>query len=251
MRKRPFELWLIWQNVETRQRYHVGRLLHEDGIYTFLYEKNGYRRKLAEAMDNGYRPHLAFPDTNKTYTSRNLFGPFARRLPDHRRPDYPSVLGELGLSLECTEMDILRATGGILATDSYEFVSPILVDNNLFDLDFFVAGWRYYNGEQVIDQLQVGDLVEFSLDPENDHDNKAIVVMSVNGEKLGFIPAFYSGWMYEVIEKNCNYQAKVWAIHPQAVPHRKVSISITGEVSQFMNIQQLLNDKEELRLVLC
>ncbi|KGX88218.1 HIRAN domain-containing protein [Pontibacillus litoralis] len=182
------------QNGEISQRYHVGRLLHEDGVYTFSYETKGYRRKLKEAMDNGYRPHLAFPDTNMTYTSNVLFGPFARRLPDSRRPDYSSVLRELGLSAECTEMDVLR---------------------------------------------------------ENDHDNKAIVVMSVNEEKLGYIPAFYSSWMYEVIEKSCNYQAKVWAVHPQAVPHRKVNISIVGEINHFMDIQELLNDKEELRLVMC
>lgn len=251
MRKRPFELWLIWQNVETRQRYHIGRLLHKDGVYIFSYEIKGYRRKLEEAMDNGYRPHLAFPDTNRTYTSNNLFGPFARRLPDSRRPDYSSVLRELGLSQECTEMDVLRATGGILATDSYEFVAPILVENNLFDLDFFVAGWRYYKGDQVIEHLQVGDTVEFSLDPENDHDHRAVVVMSVNGEKLGFIPAFYSGWMFEVIQKKCNYQAKVWAIQPQAVAHRKVCISVAGEINHSFDIQRLLNDKEELRLVMC
>jgi len=251
MKKRQFELWLIWQNVETRQRYHVGRLLYEDGFYTFLYEKKGYRRKLEEAMENGYRPHLAFPDTNKTYTSRTLFGPFARRLPDPRRPDYPSVLKELGLPSECKEMDVLRATGGILATDSYEFVSPILVENNFFDLDFFVAGWRYYDGDQVIDLLQAGDSVEFSLDPDNDNDHKAVVVMSVNGEKLGFIPAFYSGWMFEVIEKKCKYQARVKSIHPQAVPHRKVCISIVGEVNRFVDIREVLDDKEELRVVMC
>lgn len=251
MRKRPFELWLIWQNVETRQRYHVGRLLHDDGVYTFLYETNQYRRKLAEAMDNGYRPHLAFPDINKTYTSMKLFGPFARRLPDTRRPDYPLVLRELGLSTECTEMDVLRATGGILATDSYEFVSPILAENDLFALDFFVAGWRYYEGDQVIGQLKVGDSVKFLLDPQNDHDHKAVVVMSINGEKLGFIPAFYSGWMYEVIEKECIYQATVEAIHPQAVPHRKVCISITGKVNRYVDVQEVLNDKDELRLVMC
>lgn len=193
MKKRPFELWLIWQNVETRQRYHVGRLLYEDGIYTFSYEVKGYRRKLAEAMDHGYKPHLAIPDTNKTYTSKTLFGPFSRRLPDSRRPDYPSVLQELGLPLESTEMEILRATGGILATDSYEFVSPIFVEDDFFALDFFVAGWRYYDGDSVINQLQLGDRVNFSLDPDNREDNKAVVVMSVNGEKLGYIPAFYSG----------------------------------------------------------
>ncbi|MFD0942933.1 HIRAN domain-containing protein [Savagea faecisuis] len=249
MRKRPFELWLVWQNVKTRQRYHVGSLHYENDIYTFSYETEGYRRKLAEAMDNGYRPHLAFPDINKTYTSSTLFGPFARRLPDTRRPDYQSVLRGLGLSPECTEMDVLRATGGILATDSYEFVSPILVENHYFNLDFFVAGWRYYDGNQVIDQLRVGDSVEFSLDPGNEYDHKAVVVMSVNGKKLGFIPAFYSGWMFEVIAKDCDYKARVEAIYPHAVAHRKVNISIVGEVSQHLNIKEMLNDKEELLAV--
>lgn len=251
MRKKPLELWMIWQNTETRQRYHIGRLQHEDGVFTFSYEKKGYRRKLAEAMDNGYRPHLAFPDTKKTYTSRTLFGPFARRLPDSRRPDHFSILQELGLSLDSTKMDVLRATGGVLATDSYEFVSPILVENNLFDLEFFVAGWRHYNGEQMIDQLNLDDSIEFSLDPDNKYDDKAVVVMSVNGEKLGYIPAFYSGWMFEIIKKECKYHAKVDAVHPRAVPHRKVSISIVGEVNQFVNIQEVLEDKNELRLVMC
>lgn len=193
MRKRPFELWLIWQNVETRQRYHVGRLLHEDGIYTFSYETKGYRRKLKEAMDNGYRPHLAFPDTGKVYTSTQLFGPFARRLPDPRRPDYGTVLQELGLPSSCTEMDVLRASGGVLATDSYEFVSPIFIENNQYDLDFFVAGWRYYEGESIINQLHRGDEVNFSLDPKNPNDSKAVVIKTMNGEKIVIYLLFIVG----------------------------------------------------------
>src|SRR5699024_528519 len=140
MKNESFELWLIWQNPETRQRYHVGNLLYEEGVYLFSYENGEYRRKLAEAMDNGYQTHLAFPDINKTYTSKNLFGPFSRRLPDSRRPDYQLVLQELGLSKEATELEVLRATRGILATDSYEFVSPIKVEDNDFELDFFIAG---------------------------------------------------------------------------------------------------------------
>lgn len=250
MKKRPIELWLIWQNVETRQRYHVGRLRYHNNIYTFSYETSGYRRKLAEAMDNGYRPHLAFPDTNKVYTSNKLFGPFSRRLPDPRRPDYHSVLRDLGLPKSTTEMAVLQATGGLLVTDSYEFVSPIIVEDDSFDLDFFVAGWRYYDGDSIIDCLQRGDLVEFSLDPENLEDNKAVIVMSANGEKLGYIPAFYSAWMFEIIEKECSYQAKIKAIHPRAVPHRKVNISIIGEMNQSFDIDKVLNDKDQLRLVM-
>lgn len=251
MRKRPVGLWLIWQNVETRQRYHVGNLLYKDGIYTFSYEQKGYRRKLAEALKNGYRPHLAFPDTNKIYTSTKLFGPFARRLPDSRRPDYQTVLKDLGLPKDCTDMDVLHASGGILATDSYEFVSPIIVENNRFDLEFFVAGWRYYDGSHIINQLEVGDLVNFSLDPENPEDHKAVKVSTVNHKLLGFIPAFYSGWMFEVIKKNCTFYAKIENINPDAVPHRKVNISIVGEINQFVNIDEVLNDEDQLRLVMC
>lgn len=250
MRKRPFELWLIWQNAETRQRYHVGRLLQQDGVYKFTYETSGSRRKLADALDNGYRPHLAFPDTNKVYTSNKLFGPFARRLPDIRRPDYQTILQDLGLPRDCTEMDVLRATGGILATDTYEFVSPIFIEDNHFDFDFFVAGWRYYDGESVIDQLRSGDFVDFSLDPENPEDHKAVLVMSVNGERLGYIPAFYSVWMFEIIQKKCTFQTRIESIHPHAVPHRKVNISIVGELNQSVDIAKVLNDKEQLRLVM-
>ncbi|GAB3042364.1 HIRAN domain-containing protein [Virgibacillus ainsalahensis] len=167
-------------------------------------------------MDNGYRPHLAFPDTNKVYTSDKLFGPFARRLPDPRRPDYQTFLQNLGLPLDCTEMDVqLYVSGGILATDSYEFVSPIYLENNYFDLNFFVAGWRYYEGERVIDHLRKGNVVDFSLDSENTEDDKAVLVMTVNGEKLGYIPAFYSGWMYEIIQKNATTKQKLKIFIPK------------------------------------
>ncbi|WP_342558006.1 HIRAN domain-containing protein [Metasolibacillus sp. FSL K6-0083] len=251
MRKQPFELWLIWQNVETRQRYHVGRLFYEDGLYTFIYETKGVRRKLKEAMENGYRPHLAFPNTSKIYTSSTLFGPFARRLPDVRRPDYLILLQELGLSVECTDMDVLRATGGILATDAYEFVSPIYFEEHAFAFDFFIAGWRYYDGERLVHELQVGDGIDFLLDPDNPHDNKAVIITSLAGDKLGFVPAFYSGWMFEVIEKGCHFKAKVEAIHPHAAPHRKVSISVVGTVNQFVDTTQVLNGSAEWQLIMC
>jgi len=108
---------------------------------------------------------------------------------------------------------------------------------------------RYYDGSQAINQMQVGDNVEFSVDPGNESDHKAVVVMSANVKKFGFIPAFYSGGMFEVIVKGCNYKARAEAIYSQVVTHRKVNISIVGEVSQHLNIKEMLNDKEELLAV--
>ncbi|MTT32226.1 DNA-binding protein [Terrilactibacillus sp. BCM23-1] len=233
MVKKPYVLWLIWQNQETRQRYHVGNLFHEDGKYTFSYELSGRRRTLFEAMENGYQPHLSFRNIEKSYVSNRLFGPFARRLPDKRRPDFKEILKDFALPLDYTEMDLLRATGGRLATDPYEFVAPISVLGDHFHFDFFVAGWRYYEGDKIENQLQAESHVTFELEPLNDEDNKAVIVLSgKKGYKLGYIPAFYSGFMFDVIRNKDIYEAKIEKINPYAKPQLKVNISIVGRLKK-------------------
>ncbi|GAA0455556.1 HIRAN domain-containing protein [Alkalibacillus silvisoli] len=245
MNKHAYELWLIWQNPQTRQRYHIGRLLHDSDSYSFRYENSGYRRKLKEAMENGYKPHLAFPDINKTYSSNKLFGPFARRLPDNKRPDFHSILQDLGLPTDYTNMDLLRATGGRLATDTYEFVAPIFTSNSHFDFDFYIAGWRHYDGDQIIHNIQPGEQVRFELDPDNEQDSKAVIVLSDKyGKKLGYIPAFYSGFMYEVIKNSSTYNANIATVNPKAVPQLKVNIAVVGKFSKDLNKMDFKKDYE-------
>lgn len=237
---RPFVLWLIWQNERTRQRYHVGNLVHHEGKYMFYYEKHAKRRGVIEALKNGYHLHLAFPDVNKVYVSERLFGPFERRLPDRRRPDFQEILRAHGLSDDYTNMDLLRATGGRLATDTYEFVPPIYVYGNEFDFDFYIAGWRYYEGERVLDRLQVGDDVIFRLEPANEQDPKAVVVLTKQGEKLGYIPAFYSEFMFWLIEESSGaYKANIQFIYPKANPQLKVNICVRGTLTTTMKQLQL------------
>ncbi|WAA14009.1 HIRAN domain-containing protein [Fervidibacillus halotolerans] len=232
MSNRPFVLWLIWQNQETRQRYHIGTLSSLNGEYTFSYELSGKRRTLIEAMENGYRPHLAFRDVNKVYKSNRLFDAFARRLPDKRRPDFHELLESLGLPKDYTDMDLLRATGGRLATDPYEFVAPIYRYGNHFDFDFFIAGWRYYEGEKALRELKIGEEVRLERELKNPKDKKAVVILSTkSGSKLGYVPAFYSGFMFDVIEKQDQFYAKVEKINYNAKPQLKVVISVVGETT--------------------
>ncbi|WP_027723949.1 HIRAN domain-containing protein [Tuberibacillus calidus] len=247
MANRPFVLWLIWQNVETRQRYHIGNLSSLNGEYTFSYELSGKRRTLFDAMKNGYKPHLAFRDIKKVYKSNRLFDAFARRLPDKRRPDFHEILQSFGLSKDCTDMDLLRATGGRLATDPYEFVSPIYKYNDHFDFDFYIAGWRYYDGEKVLQQLKINEEVRFELDKDNPKDTKAVTIFTkTSNQKLGFVPAFYSGFMYDVIKNNGKYSAKIEQINSNAKPQLKVKVIVTGQTqinedqnSEFDVIEQL------------
>lgn len=249
MKKRPFVLWLIWQNKKTRQRYHIGNLSSLDGEFTFSYELSRKRRTLFEALENGYRPHLAFRDIHKEYKSDRLFEAFARRLPDRGRPDFSALLKSLGLSNDFTEMDLLRATGGRLATDPYEFVAPIYRYNDHFDFDFYVAGWRYYDGENILHELNEGDKVTFKLEENNPMDKKAVLILtSQSGDKLGYVPAFYSGFMYDVIKNNGSYTAKIEKINYEAIPQQKVNISVVGQ-SDIDEYQSEFDIMERLEMV--
>ena len=176
-------LWLIWQNVESRQNYHVGSLYHDETGYYFEYEKQKSHRGLQAALNDGYRPHLAFPDLKKAYYSPFLFSAFSRRLPSKSRPDFTEVLKRHGLPKDYTDMDLLRATGGRLATDSYEFVSPIFTNGNRFGFDFFVMGWRYYDGESLLGQLNKESQILLKKEPESKYDPFAIKVLTED-EKL-------------------------------------------------------------------
>lgn len=126
---------------------------------------------------------------------------------------------------------------------------PIYINDNHFDFDFYVAGWRYYEGDRLINHLKRDDLVALDFDPDNPEDNKAILVSSVNGCTLGYIPAFYSGFMYEIMKKRCHYTAKIESVNPDAIPQRKVNVSVVGQLNHTINMNSVVDDHDNLQLI--
>ena len=223
-------LWLIWQNEQTRQKYHVGNLTHDGSCYRFYYERQGHR-KLEDAMESGFKLHLSFPDKDKVYESRILFAPFARRLPDRKRPDYQQILRRLGLPPEVTEMDLLKATGGKLATDSYEFVSPVIVYGEDYHFDFYIHGWRYHDGEKMVDQLLPGQELLFQSEPANPRDPFAVKILTTDGQHhLGYVPSFYSPFVTNILNGLGSYQANIEQINPKVGTKRNVLVSVVGSL---------------------
>lgn len=230
--EKPYLLWLVWQNTETRNRYHVGNLIFIDGYYIFQYENQKEHRGLTEALQNGYSPHLAFPDTDKVYRSEKLFGPFSRRLPNPGRPDYKRLLRKYGVLGDQIAMDILRATGGKLATDTYEFVKPIQMEETGFAFDFHIAGWRYYEGEDRLEYLRKNSRLLLEKEPTNLHDPYAVMVKTLDHSLLGYIPAFYSEFMSSVINDDLDYKIEIEKIDDDAIPQFKVMAKVSGEFKQ-------------------
>lgn len=53
--------------------------------------------------------------------------------------------------------------------------------------DFHLAGFTYYDGLSVIDELTLGQTVTLKAEPDNPHDGDAVVIFYKNA-KLGYVP---------------------------------------------------------------
>lgn len=228
-------LWLVWQNSESRRKYHVGDLLYvQNEGYYFEYSKTNRRHGLSDAIEAGFTGFFAFPDFEKKYFSPFLFHAFSRRIPNKGRPDYQKLLQFYGLDENTDEMDILEATKGKMVTDSYELMAPILVDSKkeLFQLTTFIEGWQYYEGESVLSTLQEGTSLSFITEPDNIHDPYAVRIESSNGAKLGYVAAVYSEFFTHLLETNTSFSPLIKQVNKDSISQMKVLISISGKLSK-------------------
>ncbi|RWZ50123.1 DNA-binding protein [Halobacillus fulvus] len=222
-------LWLVWQNPNTRMKYHVGNLLFvaDDGYY-FEYDKTNKPRGLQDAIKNGFTTFFAFPDLSKSYYSPFMFHAFSRRLPNKERPDYNSLLQLYGLTSSSHEMDILRVTKGKTATDSFELVSPLLMDEDTFSVDFYIEGWRYYDGDTSLDTLEKDQELILVREPDLDEDKYAVEILSPSNVKLGYIPAVYAEFISTLLKEGQSVKMTVKAINESGIPQMKVLVHVTG-----------------------
>lgn len=58
----------------------------------------------------------------------------------------------------------------------------------IYLLQCFAAGFRHYEGMQLLSSMKAGDLLELVREPENEYDECAIA-LHWQGKKIGFIPA--------------------------------------------------------------
>lgn len=233
MVEKAIELWLAWKEPKSRQRYVVGKLWHNrEYKFRYINSTEEFARKvnncgvdLAEKL--GFVRLVPFPET-KEYSNPKLFYIFERRLPNRSRRDFAKLAKDLGLTVNCTPLELLQATGGRLATDTMEFVSPFVFSKEgAFDIDFNVAGWRHYRGEQAMSELSVGTVLKLALEPDNAFDPFAIQVRSPGNIMLGYVPVYYSRYLDEVVRSE-DYEARVLKIGPPEEPEIRLTVKVKG-----------------------
>ena len=235
-------LFVAWQEPESRRYHVVGRLTRGTVLdYPELYEFV-YTRGALEAADGGFEPLLAFPSPatglnrfGGVFRSLALFPFFANRIMSPRRPDYEAYIASLGLTREeaADPMTQLARSGGARATDPFElFPMPEIreeSDGVCYEFLFFVHGFRHLTPEEQhrVLQLRVGDELCCHPEPENPVDPAAILVLTVDGVRAGWIPRYLAPDVGDLCEA-CDYvTAQVAQVNPSAATPQRLLCRLT------------------------
>ena len=84
---------------------------------------------------------------------------------------------------------VLKDDAAIALTEQFdigELIKPL--QKEIFLFDTYIAGTTHLQDHSVISKLNVGDKVIFQREPDNRYDDKAIMVLNEQKEKLGYVP---------------------------------------------------------------
>jgi len=227
--KKQNELWLAWKDTNSRERFVVGLLQYGLEGYRFKYIENEGTNNLSEALERGFKLLPAFPDKAQEYHQKELFQVFLNRLPSRKRKDTQLFLEKKGLSLDCSDYELLKKTGGKLPTDSLEFVEPFTFKSGeTFNIEFFIAGLRYYEIDKIPSQeLLPNTKLLLKLEPDNPFDSHAIKVLTLDAKKLGHVPVFYSRYI-DLAVKTGDITSVIISFDPESDYGEKLLIKVSG-----------------------
>jgi hypothetical protein len=94
-------------------------------------------------------------------------------------------------------------------------------------LQFFVAGFRFYKGMELLESMNEGDLLELVREHENEHDECAIALYW-NNEKIGFIPREENMILSRLIDANAlGLIAEITHLNKEVQPWENVHVAVS------------------------
>jgi HIRAN domain len=198
-------LFLAWQDNASRTWFPIGKLTYDGQRYYF-----GYIQGALQAQEKAnFKPLMAFPGLHETYTSIELFWPFANRLLNRSRPEYPEFIEWLNLDPNgnpdsIDPITLLGLSGGKRVTDSLE-VFPMPQRNNAgeYQIHFFTNGLRHYppSAQQWAAECVAGEPLMLVHDLQNEHDPNALMLRTVDRHIVGFCPRYLVKDFLQLIDK--------------------------------------------------
>lgn len=94
-------------------------------------------------------------------------------------------------------------------------------------LQFFIAGFRFYNGPNLLAQIKEGDLLQLIREPENKHDKAAIALYWKN-EKIGYVPQAENSVLSKLIDANAlELLAEITHLNNNVEPWENLAVAIS------------------------
>ena len=93
--------------------------------------------------------------------------------------------------------------------------------------DFFIAGFRKYDGALVLDKMKCGDTLELLPEFDNPHDGDA-VALAWQGVVLGYIPSDSNALPAQLLRfgHSSVLECRILQINPEADPWRQVRVGL-------------------------
>ncbi len=225
------EVFVSWQNPESRVWHIVGRLRKNEESYIFNYTKGVEKTSI-------FQPLSGMEDLKTEYFSENLFPFFANRVLSSKRPEYKEYIGWLGLNEgNADPFTILTRSEGTRGTDNYQVIKKFSWDSDgNFKHSFNSHGLRYFHHsvKEVVDNLNVDDELFLCLDKQNKFDKNAVIIRTENPKHLiGYVPQFLSSCISTIISNDENtIQAYVRNVSKDAPLAYLLRCEVKGNISQ-------------------
>lgn len=182
-------IYMAWRAGKGCRRIIVGEVFASATRTLFHYIGAG----VEEAAKEGFTHYPEFPDLNKEYDT-NVVRILSQRLNNTERTDIEEYYSFWEISPEDRPypLRVLSLTSGSLPTDNFEFLADFYGVKGLC-LVTELAGLSYNPLRN--DALKEGDLLDWDLEPENEHDPKAVRVLK-DGTKIGYVKTVHSRVFY-------------------------------------------------------
>ena len=92
--------------------------------------------------------------------------------------------------------------------------------------NFNIAGFTYYEGVLCFQQLQIGTVLQLSLEEDNKYDARAVAI-HFGEHKLGFIPRTENRIFYKLLKVGItNFEARIQMIDGKEHPESQVQLVV-------------------------
>jgi HIRAN domain len=90
----------------------------------------------------------------------------------------------------------------------------------------FIAGFVYYEGNTLLDQMQPNDGLDLLREPDNRYDSKAIAIYW-EGKKLGFMPRLDNTVLAAILDADLPCKAHIIDLYPHQPNWEKLRFGIS------------------------